>query len=92
VITESLTKKRQTLVNALYELRKNGTIMSYWSQDGRIVAKATSSSLKMQINDKCDIEKTHKIDSYWSSMVNYVEQFIVLLSFLSFVPVNRHGV
>jgi hypothetical protein len=60
VITESLTKKRQTLVNALYELRKNGTIMSYWTQDGRIFAKASSSSPKLQINDKCDVEELTK--------------------------------
>lgn len=55
-ITENLTKYRSSLVLRLSKLKYEKSVDSYWTFDGRIYAKKTTSSPKMLIRNPYDID------------------------------------
>lgn len=68
-ITEDLTKVRQGMIAHLDQLRKDGHVNSFWTMDGRVFAKVTAESGKVQIFNHDDIDdldptfETNDLDS-----------------------------
>lgn len=55
-ITEDLTKKRQFMVQQLDNARRQGKIDSFWTYDGRIYYKITSTGKVKLLRNVCDID------------------------------------
>ena len=55
-LTEDLTKKNQSIIQKLVELRKNGDIDSFWTNDCKISAKTFEFSIPARVSSITDVE------------------------------------
>ena len=56
-LTEDLTRKNHSIVQKLVELRKNGTIDSFWTNDGKISVKVFEISVPARVSSLSDVKK-----------------------------------
>ncbi|KAK3101361.1 hypothetical protein FSP39_003009 [Pinctada imbricata] len=63
-ITEDLTRYRQSIISALSDAKRMGYVHSYWTNDGRIFAKASHDDYKSLITSPEDVDTFVCDDNY----------------------------
>ena len=62
-LTEDLTSKNHSVIKSLLELRKSKKINSFWTTNGKILAKVTPESTVVTLNIADDIAQKLGVDT-----------------------------